>query len=379
MPGQGGSAQTAGLVESGLLATMRRYLGAGRIVLVLATVALGVASVGPDQVPAAAGAGVMTLVCSAAGARMLTRNEFLSAAPTVASVLVVGIAQPWVGPPGGNGWAFATASITAICAQYEFAARPALAWGVSLVSVAAHITGASIGTGPGWTLPITTGVRMLLEIALSFGAVLLLRRWARTADLSHEQAAEQRRSARLAAARRAEEREYLATLHDTASTTLLMVSFGVDDRQAQWLPQRAADDLRRLAAPPITEGDDVDLIPLLRLASEHPDIQVLMSGPRTLVAPALIGLAVLHGIREAVQNVASHAGTTTAVLKARRDGDGFRIELTDCGHGFDPGQVGEHHRGINESVVGRMNAAGGQVQVISAPGIGTRICWLWHG
>jgi signal transduction histidine kinase len=353
---------------------MRRYVGLGRIVLITMLVTLAIPDADPIARPLVAAVAVLTYVCvlfELAGARALLRSVL----STTVTVIAVGLVLACASASSSEGWAFATAAVTVICAQYEFAARPGLAWTVSAVAATSYTCGAIAGaTDPS---PARTGLRMLIEAALSFASVLLLRKWARAADRSQRRVAGYRRAEQLARARRAEEQEYLATLHDTASTTLFMVSIG--DGGHEWIPDRAAQDLLRLSAPYPGDGPDVDLVALLRTASEHPDVDVRLRLPDALTVPAPVGLAVFRGVREAVQNVAVHAGSPTAALYADHSDGGLRVELTDSGRGFLGAEVGLHRRGISESIVGRMAAVGGRADVASAPGRGTRVTWTWCG
>jgi two-component system NarL family sensor kinase len=83
------------------------------------------------------------------------------------------------------------------------------------------------------------------------------------------------------------------------------------------------------------------------------------------------------GVAEALRNVARHAGVAEAEVTVA-GGDGWTaVEVTDHGHGFDPGSVPAAPRGIRESIAGRMLAAGGTGAVRSAPGQGTTVILRW--
>ena len=47
--------------------------------------------------------------------------------------------------------------------------------------------------------------------------------------------------------------------------------------------------------------------------------------------------------------------------------------MRDRGAGFDPGAVAEDRRGVRESIVGRMERAGGRAEIRSSPGGGTEV------
>src|SRR6266498_4036330 len=92
--------------------------------------------------------------------------------------------------------------------------------------------------------------------------------------------------------------------------------------------------------------------------------------PPTAVAAALIGAT-----REALTNVAKHAGTGRAVVRAVSRPDGVEVIVRDHGRGFD--LETEHHGfGVERSITSRMHEVGGRAELWSAPGRGTRVT-LW--
>lgn len=303
----------------------------------------------------------------------------LVVAAAVVALLAVELPQAWTAAGPYNGWAFAVASITGIAVQFELPTRPRLALLVTVVAAVSYVIGAAMAR----PLPdaVWFGVRVLLDALLSRCAFLLIRSRARSADRARERAAAGRRAARVAAARRGAEREYLATLHDTASATLLMVSLGAGAPQHSWLPERARSDLDAITTVPTQPGarqGTVDLPVLLRQAVAHPLVEVTLDTPETLPLPARPALAISHGVREAVENVARHAGVGEARLRVHPTAGGAEVTLADDGHGFDPAAIGNHHHGISESISRRMNDAGGAVAIDSAPGRGTTVRWSWH-
>jgi PAS domain S-box-containing protein len=79
--------------------------------------------------------------------------------------------------------------------------------------------------------------------------------------------------------------------------------------------------------------------------------------------------------QEALHNVVKHARAREAELELRRDGDGLSIIIRDDGVGFDPEAVaGEKtgHLGLT-GIRARVERFGGQLDVESAPGKGTRL------
>ncbi len=105
--------------------------------------------------------------------------------------------------------------------------------------------------------------------------------------------------------------------------------------------------------------------------------------PEPGLVPGPVVAAIAHATREALANVAGHAGTGQAwVTATTAPGDGAaspRIQVTvrDTGAGFDPGRVGPARLGVRRSITERVEDWGGSASVQSAPGEGTvvRLCW----
>ncbi|WP_238697125.1 ATP-binding protein [Streptomyces sp. E2N166] len=298
-----------------------------------------------------------------------------------AAVLVLtGLSQPVLGGDGANVMVEAVVGICVVAFQYEWASRPVAGVGLAMVGVVVCVMG-DVLSSPGQSPDAVSLVRMFVQVSLSRAAYLMVRARARAADRSAAARAASRREAAVAAARRATEREYLATLHDTASATLLMVSQG-DGRDWSWLSPRARQDLEALSAMPGFETGSVDLAALLGCVPEgegpaRVQLNTRIDGP--LVIPSGPGLAIFNGVREAVTNVGRHAGVRQAQLRAWAEENGVVVELFDAGRGFDPQSVPARRRGISGSIIGRMHTVGGSASVTSRPGTGTRVQWRWHG
>jgi signal transduction histidine kinase len=95
---------------------------------------------------------------------------------------------------------------------------------------------------------------------------------------------------------------------------------------------------------------------------------------RTFV-PEATEIQVLRIVQEAVANVRKHAGATRATTTVSVADDRLRVEVTDDGRGFDPGgrrPTGWPHFGV-QTMVERAQAVGGDLEIVSAPGEGTRV------
>lgn len=298
-------------------------------------------------------------------------------AADVSALAVLGLGQVAAGAQDASGWIFAAVSITCVTYPYEWPTRPMVGVGLPLFGLAAYVLGFTLAESGAWSAALPATARGLVELTLSRLSYLLVRSHVRTVDRVAERVAERRRQAAVAAARRAGEREYMATLHDTASTTLLMVAAGTGT-DARWLPERARQDLDELARVPGSEAGSVDLGSLLATAARHHAVEVRQDIGDLPPLPAGPALAVFHGVREALTNVERHAGVAAAELRAGLGDDGrITVELRDDGRGFHPGRVPPHRRGISRSIVERMASVGGRATVASAPGRGTTLRWTW--
>jgi signal transduction histidine kinase len=104
--------------------------------------------------------------------------------------------------------------------------------------------------------------------------------------------------------------------------------------------------------------------------------------PGVVPGPALTAIA--HAAREALANVAAHAGTghawvTVSMTPSSASGTIAQVQVTvrDEGAGFDPGSVGPARLGVRRSITERVEDWGGSAWVQSAPGAGTTVSLCW--
>jgi signal transduction histidine kinase len=84
----------------------------------------------------------------------------------------------------------------------------------------------------------------------------------------------------------------------------------------------------------------------------------------------------LDATREALRNAARHGGGAAVRVLAERTGPPHPatvVYVRDDGPGFVPDAVDPERRGVRDSIVGRMEAAGGTARIDTAPGAGTEI------
>jgi len=214
-----------------------------------------------------------------------------------------------------------------------------------------------------------TYIGLLVAGSFVFGA---LRRSAAEADDARAEAVT--RGARLAAERERNAQHRL--LHDSALQTLEIVarSASVDEAVRCQANSEAMTLRLALQGEPET-GSDGLLEGLQELAIQFARrglrVEVhdtgLEFGPDQASARALC-----DATREALVNVAKHAGVDRAVVSARSTGNGVEVTVRDQGTGFDP-LAPPPGFGLRQSIEGRLAEAGGTVSIWSAPGRGTRV------
>jgi signal transduction histidine kinase len=178
---------------------------------------------------------------------------------------------------------------------------------------------------------------------------------------------------------RSQERAQVAAhLHDSVLQTLtLMQKRAGDSREVAALARRQERELREWLAGDQRAGDERSLASELRLAAESIEddhriaIESVVVGDCELDNPAE---AVLGAAREALLNAARHSGDAGPIrVYAEIDRAGIALFVRDRGGGFDPDAVAADRRGVRESIVGRMQRAGGRADIRSSPGGGTEV------
>ena len=271
----------------------------------------------------------------------------------------------------------------------QIALRPRL----SLPGAAIVVVAYGYGTGhpvDGWLL--------IVETIVSAGLVAVIRGGARQADAIVAASLETERRIRAEEARRADEQAQHRQLHDTILSTLTMVAAGAFAGPSPGLTAQAERDLRVLqgleaapaapARPGGLDGPDgldgsseweplTDLTSKLEsAAASADDLAVrLQLVPAMLPSPVADQLAACVG--EALRNVGRHAGTDQAEVTVTGGAGWAVVKITDHGRGFDPASTPPSRRGIRESIIGRMLAAGGRAAIASRPGAGTTVTVSW--
>jgi signal transduction histidine kinase len=167
-----------------------------------------------------------------------------------------------------------------------------------------------------------------------------------------------------------------AHLHDSVLQTLALIQRTDDPKRMITLARGQERELREwLYRSQETESADSlgDAIRehASRVESGHDlPIEVVVVGDAPMTE-ALQALGQAAG--EAMTNAAKHSGAEKISVYVEIAGDAAEIYVGDTGEGFDPATVTSDHRGIADSITGRMQRYGGEARIESAPGAGTEI------
>jgi signal transduction histidine kinase len=181
---------------------------------------------------------------------------------------------------------------------------------------------------------------------------------------------------------RSQERSALAAhLHDSVLQTLTLMQKRADDpREVAVLARRQERELRDWLASDGRRAEVTSFASALRSAAEAVEddhrvaIEIVTVGDCDLGARAD---AVLGAAREAFTNAAKHAAEPAPIrVYAEVKPDSIEVFVRDRGPGFDLAAVPADRRGVRESIVGRMERAGGGAEVRAIPGGGTEVA-LW--
>jgi signal transduction histidine kinase len=178
---------------------------------------------------------------------------------------------------------------------------------------------------------------------------------------------------------RSQERAGLAAhLHDSVLQTLtLMQKRAGDPREVAALARRQERELREWLANDGRRSGEQSLAAELRSVAEGVEddhrvaVEVVIVGDCELDerAEAMLGAA-----GEALLNAAKHAGEPGPIrVYAEIGNESIDVFVRDRGPGFDLAAVPPDRRGVRESIVGRMERAGGRAELRSIPGGGTEV------
>jgi signal transduction histidine kinase len=278
---------------------------------------------------------------------------------------------------------------------------------LALISAAAYLVSTAVtpATPAGASSAAVSAAVLVAIAAAAWCARLLLERGAFAADATLVTADREAREQRVALSRTTERREHERLLHDTVLNTLTAIGRGGGPgepgtgqivgrcrRDAALLRYVLSDagDPAKVADRPfggLLIGIEAAAIEMRARGLEvHVRVADQASGTVAHVTPVTpvpgqVAVALAYAIREALVNVAVHAGTSQAwvdvSLAGPPAGSGVRVRIRDAGSGFDPSAVDPVRLGLRRSIVERAADLGGSAAVRSQPGEGTVVDLYW--
>ena len=269
---------------------------------------------------------------------------------------------------------------------------------LGLVPEAAYWAGAAV-TPPGpaqGNAQVVSSVLLLVVLIIHWAGRTMLYRRAAQADRGFAAADAEAHDQYVVLSRSVERREHERLLHDTVLNTLTAISRGASGatvvarcrhdiallEQALADPAGAAEPAAPAGATLVAEVETVAA--QMRARGLRVTLEIAGSGELDIPRPA--AGAIVHATREALANVAAHAGTGEAWVTITLDpgppgagAGGVQVTVRDAGAGFDPARVDPARLGLRRSITERVTDWGGRVSVRSAPGQGTVVDMSWPG
>jgi signal transduction histidine kinase len=185
-----------------------------------------------------------------------------------------------------------------------------------------------------------------------------------------------------------ERRRFERDLHDGAQQRLvaLQIKLELVAEQVEELSPASAGAIRELESDVDATIDEVrafargiypsllaeqGLSEALRAMGRSAPIATIVDAARIGRYPPEVEATVYFACIEALQNVSKHANGASGVSISVSENDTLRFEIRDDGQGFDSASV-DHGAGLT-NIRDRLAAVGGELEVRSAPGTGTRI------
>jgi signal transduction histidine kinase len=275
-------------------------------------------------------------------------------------------------------------------------APAALSVPLALASPAAYWVGAEQLTSTNSRTMTAAAILLVMVAGVHiFGRRELYRR-AAAADAALDEADRAASEQYVILSRNIEQREHERLLHDTVLNTLTALArAGRDDvagvvsrcRQDVALIERVLSDPDDLDKDPgRPDGDLVSGVQAVaaEMRARGLRVHIDIDGREAPAVPVPVATAICNAVREALSNVAAHAGTGEAWVEvgpAAPDGNAapgrLQVIVRDRGTGFDPARVDQTRLGLRRSIAERMADCGGDASIWSVPGRGTAVSMSW--
>ncbi len=172
-----------------------------------------------------------------------------------------------------------------------------------------------------------------------------------------------------------------AHLHDSVLQSLVLIQRSDSPRRMASLARRQERELRGwlYGDTPLGEPTSVSealAVLVTEIETDHDlRIEAVVVGDQPLDDAAR---SLVAALREAVVNAANHAGVEQIDVFVEADEAELTGFVRDTGRGFDlEAVIGSErrngHRGISDSIVGRVERIGGTAVIVSTPGAGTEV------
>jgi hypothetical protein len=356
----------------------------GRAVMVSVCVALAVLTMPVGEMAPTAAVAAAAIAWSWLHVRLATAATPGRDGPLVAADMAVitalclsrPVTIPDMQTVHGNVWVMVV--LGAVAVSYQMTHPPSVGIPIAVGLCCADLAGAALNGGQDWADTPFVVSWILIHAGLARALIRLLLKESRAADRAAARAELTRQQSEVASARGVAERRHLTALQDTVCATLLVASAPGPPVRPEVLRAQAARDLQRLLAGRSETGTADLAAELTEEIGEHP-LRVTVRFPeealRAVWPPAAAALR--DSMREALRNVARHAGVDEARVTAELVRHVVVVTIADSGKGFDAARVPPRRYGLRRSIEGRMWEVGGRATVLSRPSHGTTVRLEW--
>ncbi|NDC47562.1 MAG: hypothetical protein EBZ61_00515 [Micrococcales bacterium] len=282
---------------------------------------------------------------------------------------------PWIW------WAMTTAWIAA---ALSFKLRWTIFYFLSLNLLVQYIFSTPQGGSHGPVALVTDFLFTILTNGTAATIALLLRAAAERTDQANAEAIESAiLQARTEAAAK-EQQRLDALVHDRVLTALIASANASSAAEVKAAADLANSAITKLAeversepSGPVLTDDLFDSIISAAKRADSKLTATITESSNWLVEQEVVS-ALTEATLQAVQNSIMHAGPQASrELFLKATATDLKIVIRDNGKGFRPNRIPKGRLGIRVSVVGRVEAVGGQVRIASEPGQGCTIVLEW--
>jgi signal transduction histidine kinase len=274
--------------------------------------------------------------------------------------LVVATLLELAGPAAGTrGWSVVGGATFLVIAAAALSGRRRLVVAVVVILSAAALARPLLS--PGWN--VGGGISTLLIFGLGATALTWLTRLVTTTVAERDRLAARLADAQRDAAVNAERAEAAARLHDSVLQTLTQLERSAPDPDSATLAATASADLRAF----LRQGPGarrlrtaLDRAVMEAAGSERRRVRVTFAGPDLAVDTPLERLA--DAAAEAVRNAVRHTDGPVQVM-GEVDRQVVTVWVADRGPGFDLDALPADRLGVRESIIGRLERAGGTAEL----------------